>query len=147
RSVSMATQREYRPDGLLPAYNPIDGQTCTVIVRQTTAEIIRRRGFGPAHELVEIVPPTLLRPTAVFRGLRDRDALTWLCYVGLPTRAYDYTTGLRVPPWPGEVFLVFVNGERVVYTWGWEKSSPSNPHLPEDHEARFVEKLEYRYDR
>jgi len=143
----MAEQREYRPDGTLRALNPLDGQQFTVTVRETKVETVRRRGIGPAKELVEIVPPTLLHPDAVFPILREGDEPRGLCFVGTPTRAYDYRTGSRVPPWLGEVFLVFVNAERVVYTWGWEKSSPNNPRYPENYEHRFGKKLEYRYDK
>jgi hypothetical protein len=140
----MSREHEYRPDGQLPAFNPRDGQTWTVLVRDAKAEVIRKRGIGPARELAEIVPPTLLRPNAVFRGLRDRGASNWLCYVGSPTKAYDYENGQRVPPWPGEVFLVFVNDQRVVYNWRWEKADPADPKLPIDFETRFLERLEYR---
>jgi len=131
----------------LDAFNPIDCQFYKVTVRGTKADWVRQIGVGATKVLHEIVPPTLRNPTAVFRGLRDRDAANWLCYVGLPARAYDYETGNRVPPWENEVFLVFVNDNRVVYSWRWEKSDPCDPRLPKGHESRFDRRLEYPYGR
>jgi len=130
-----------RPDGVLQAFNPRDGQFIPVFVRESKAEVVRRRGVGPARELGECVPPTLSLPHAVFRGLRDQDEEEGLCYVGHPDRSFDYKSGNRVPPPAGEVFLVFVNEQRIVYTWGWERMSPDNAELPEGYATRFKERL------
>ena len=43
----MSREHEYRPDGQLPAFNPIDGQIWTVIIRESKTEVIRKRGMGP----------------------------------------------------------------------------------------------------
>jgi hypothetical protein len=79
--------------------------------------------LGAAVELVDTVRWTLLHFMALFRGVRDleRDISedNWLCYVGNPGHAYDHKTGAKRPPWPGEVFLVFVTDERVIYNWYW----------------------------
>jgi hypothetical protein len=49
--------------------------------------------------------------------------------------------GSEAPPWPGQVFLVFVNDEGVAYNWRWEKSDPSDPYVPEGHSERFRKRL------
>lgn len=140
----MMPDRRSDVDWKLSAFNPIDGQQWTVIVPATHIAMTWRRGVGPTRELALLVPHVLLHPTAVFRGLRDRESSEWLCYVGLPPNAYDYRNGQRVAPWPGEVYLVFVNSERAVYTERWERSASDNPELPEGYETRFAERLGYR---
>jgi hypothetical protein len=133
-------------DWKLLAFNPIDGQRWTVIVPAAHIWLTWQRGMGPTRELAELVPFVLEHPTAVFRGLRDRESPEGLCYTGLPSKAYDYSNGKKVGPWSGEVYLVFVNGAGAVYTERWEKSAPDDQTLPEGHETRFVERLRYRDD-
>lgn len=64
-----------------------------------------------------------------------------LCYVGLPDRAYDYESGQRREPWPGLVYLVYVNASMFVYSFVWAKADPDVPYLPVAHDTRFKEKL------
>jgi len=108
-------------------------------------DYVAAQGLGAAMELADTVRWTLLHPRAVFRGVRDleRDISedNWLCYVALPSHAYDHKTGKKRPPWPGEVFLVFVTEERTVYNWYWYESDGRKPHLPADYETRFLEKV------
>ena len=89
-----------------------------------------------ASELALIVPEVLLRPTAVFMGIRwdaDENNITdvpsWLCYVGLPTCSFT-ASGEKADPYEGEVYLVFVNADRVVYHHRWDKCAPDNQRLP-----------------
>ena len=87
------------------------------------------------------VPLTLKKPNAVFEGLRrdedeDPDGCGWRCYCAVPPYAYRLN-GQRIPPWPGEVFLVFVNHDDVAYLWYWDKCDPDGPALPAAHETRF----------
>ena len=63
------------------------------------------------------MPLTLQQPTAVFRGVREEGESRWLCYVGLPPDAYNHRMGERLRPWLGQVFLVFVDDDRIVYHW------------------------------
>src|SRR5438105_4133969 len=104
-------------DYLLPAINPIDKTIWNVIVRERKIETIRGRGIGAARELAFTVPWALMHPLAVCRGVRDRDEANWLCYSSRPHRGYDHPTGEVFSAQPDEVFLVFVNSERVVYNW------------------------------
>jgi hypothetical protein len=92
-----------------------------------------------ASELAFIVPEVLANPTAIFMGIRwddDEDRQTdvpaWLCYVGLPHNSFG-PTGEERNPYPDEVYLVFVNAERVAYHYRWEKCCPDNPKLPLGH--------------
>ena len=61
----------------------------------------------------------------------------WLCYVGTPDRSYRGKDGRHDAPWPDEVFLVFVNADRVVYNWYWAKCDPDDRKLPIDYGTRF----------
>lgn len=121
----------------LDAINPEKGQVFSLIVRYGKKEAVKRYGAGRTKELIEIVSWLVLHPTSIWQGLRDRNARDWLCYVGSPNSAIDLPTGRRIPPWPGKVFLVFANAERVVYTWGWEPSDPESPQFPEGYKTRF----------
>ncbi len=87
----------------------------------------------------------LQRPTAIFQGLRrdedeDRTGAGWRCYSGRPDKAFA-ADGTERRPYPGQVFLVFVNDEGVAYNWRWEKADPDNPDLPVDHAIRFKQRL------
>ena len=92
-----------------------------------------------------IVPMILQQPTAIFEGLRqdedeDSRGMGWRCYCGIPEHAY-HSNGTQRNPYPGQVYLVFVNDERVAYNWRWEKADPDDPKVPENHEARFKTRL------
>jgi hypothetical protein len=54
--------------------------------------------------------------------------------------AYD-KQGKEINPYPGEVFLVFINAERVAYNWYWDNCDPDDVTLPRGHAARFRERL------
>jgi hypothetical protein len=131
--------------GELPAIDPHDGGTWTVLVSGRTMERVKSRGLGATRELADTVKWSLSNIRHLFRGLRDDeddvDDDGWLCYVARPNHAYDWKTTDRVPPWEGEVFLVYVTDERVVYQWKWVKADPENPNLPIDHNDRFKVKV------
>jgi len=91
------------------------------------------------------VPMILQRPTAIFEGIRrdedeDRQGFGWRCYCGIPDQGF-LQDGTPVRPFPGQLYVVFVNDERVAYNWRWEKADSDNPRLPRDHETRFRKRL------
>jgi hypothetical protein len=101
--------------------------------------------MGHAKECAFTVPRILQGPTAIFEGLRrdedeDRWGYGWRCYCGVPEQSFR-RDGTPAPPYPGQVYLVFVNDEKVAYNWRWEKADPDNPRLPIDHETRFKQRL------
>lgn len=106
------------------AINPVDGRDWEVYLRQSKITTTAKRGMGAAKELAYNVPWTLQNSTAIFRGVREEGESQWLCYVGSPPDAYDYKTNERVRPWLGQVFLVFVDDDRIVYHWRWDKPIP-----------------------
>lgn len=129
----------------IAAIDPVDGKTCEVMISYDRMQAIGRRSMGQAMECAHIVPAILQRPTAVFEGLRsdedeDPRGSGWRCYCGIPEHGY-LREGTAVRPFPGQVYLVFVNDENVAYNWRWEKADPSDPRLPIDHETRFRTKL------
>lgn len=125
----------------IEAINPTDGKPWDVFLRQAKIESTAQRGMGAARELAYLVPFTLQNPTAIFRGVREEGESQWLCYVALPTDAYNHRTGERVRPWTGQVFLVFVDDDRIVYNWRWDKSDASSLRLPIDFAQRFEEQV------
>ena len=133
----MSTKRKVRRGyATVEAIDPSDGKTWDVLISHTKMDTIAQRGMGHAKELAHIVPKILRQPTAIFKGVREEEEAEWLCYVGIPSVAY-HPTGESREPWPGEVFLVFVNSERIAYTWRWEKADPRDRRLPVDYENRF----------
>jgi hypothetical protein len=58
----------------------------------------------------------------------------------MPDHAYR-TDGTRIPPYTGQLFLVFINDRRVAYNWRWEKADPDDFRLPADHDSRFDRRL------
>lgn len=130
----------------LSAIDPRDGTlTCEVQISFERMQAVGRRSMGHAKECGHIVPMVLQMPTAIFEGLRrdedeDRWGYGWRCYCGVPEHSYR-PDGTQAPPYSGQVFLVFVNDDRVAYNWRWEKSDPDDPRLPIGHASRFKQKL------
>jgi hypothetical protein len=85
--------------------------------------------------------PTTCQTSAVGALEADIAEDNWLCYVAVPGHAYDHKTGAKRAAWPGEVFMVFVTDERVVYHWYWCECDGHESHLPADYESRFLEKV------
>lgn len=96
-------------------------------------------------ELADTVRWTLVNPSAIFRGIRDleKDIAEddGICYVSVPKHAYNHRTGEKCPRWKGEVFLVFVSDERVVFNWYWYAADEREPRLPGDYKDRFFERV------
>jgi hypothetical protein len=138
-------EKQRRGYSSLDAIDPNDGGKWQVLLQDGKMDYVARLGLGAAMELADTVRWSLLHPRALFRGVRDLDRdiaeKDWLCYVAVPGHAYDHKTGNKRPAWPGEVFLVFVTDERVVYTWYWCECDQQQSHLPVDYENRFTEKV------
>lgn len=139
---SGGTRRQYI---LLEAVNPADGKACTVQISYERMQTVARRSLGHASECGYIVPAILQKPTAIFEGLRldadeDRRGVGWRCYCGVPAHSYR-ADGTAAPAYPNQVFLVFVNQERIAYNWRWEKADPDQPDLPLGYAERFKQRL------
>lgn len=136
-----ATRRDYLS---FAALEP-DGSTSKVLVSYERMQTVAKRSMGHAKECGYIVPTLLEQPTAIFEGLRldedeDRQGYGWRCYCGIPTAAFR-ADGTSRPAYPDQVYLVFVNDERVAYNWHWEKADPDDLNLPVDHADRFKKRL------
>lgn len=143
----MADSKDSRRQYLtLQALDPLTGQlTAEVQISYDRMQTVGKRSLGHAQECGRIVPVILQQPTAVFEGLtqdedEDRRGYGWRCYCGIPERSYQ-SDGAPRPPYPGQVYLVFVNDERVAYNWRWEKADPDDPKLPIGYDKRFRERL------
>ncbi len=144
--ANMADKDDSRRAGLtLQAVNPLDGTTCEVMVSFDRMQTVAKRSLGHAKECGFIVPAILSTPTAVFEGIRreedeDPRGVGWRCYCGVPEHSYR-KDGTAAKPYPGQVYLVFVNADGVAYNWRWEKADPENADLPLGYETRFKTKL------
>jgi len=124
----------------VPTIDPVDGKPRTVFLRSAKMQEVARRGMGAARELAHSVREVLGSPTAIFRGVREEGESEWLCYSGIPSQAFDYKTGQGGKAWEGEVLLVYVNDDLIIYHWRWEKEDSRSPGLPIDHATRFNER-------
>jgi hypothetical protein len=143
----MPSNRDSRRQYLdLMAIEPKDGTlTCKIQISFERMHAVASRSMGHAQECGVIVPMILLRPTAIFEGLRrdedeDRWGYGWRCYCGVPERRFR-PDGTSAPPYLGQVYLVFINDERVAYNWRWEKADTDNHTLPVGYELRFKQRL------
>lgn len=130
---------------MLDACDPDTGKSCIVQISFDRMQTVARRGMGHAKECAFTVPEILVRPTAIFEGLtqdhdEDRRGIGWRCYCGRPSKGYR-ADGTECPPFPNQVYLVFVNAECVAYNWRWEKCDPAQPDLPIGHADRFKKRL------
>lgn len=134
------TKREYLS---LDAIDPVDGKKVNVILSYRRLHYLARTGSqGRICEAQYLVPETLLYPMAIFEGLRwdsdenESDKPGGRCYCRIPDYAFRQD-GSEKQPEQGEVFLVFVNSDRVAYTWRWEKSDPNDQKAPKEYTDRF----------
>ena len=139
---SEGTRRSYLE---IEAVDPSHGRRTTVIISHDRLQAVARRGTAHMHEAAYIVPEILQRPQAVFEALcedmdEDRRGVGWRCYCGIPSRAFS-RDGSERPTYPGSVYLVFVNADRVAYNWRWEKADENAPDLPIGYETRFKRRL------
>jgi hypothetical protein len=142
----MANKGERRQHITLLAIEPRDGTlSCEIQISFERIQAVDRRSLGHAKECGIIVPMILQKPTAIFEGLRrdedeDRWGYGWRCYCGVPEHSYR-ADGTSAPPYHGQVYLVFLNDERVAYNWRWEKADPDNPKFPIGYQTRFKQRL------
>ncbi len=139
-------QEGSRRSGLvIEAADPFGSGTWEVLISYDRLHTVARRGMGHAKECAYIVPEILQNPTAIFEGLReekdeDQRGVGWLCYCGIPEKAY-HADGTSRSPYPLQVYLVFVNDDRVAYNWRWEKADADDPQLPCNYQTRFRRRL------
>ena len=127
------------------AVNPDDWKKPQLVcVRDSDLQFHARRGLGAIEEC-KYVFQVLSKPQALFRGIRKdedeefTDSPGWLCYSTRVSCRYD-RKGQSYPS-IGEVFLVFVNVDKVVYNWTWYEADPNDDKIPVDSVPRFKERL------
>jgi len=129
----------------LRAIDPQSGKETHVLISHLRLHAVAQRSLGHAKECGLLVPHTLQHPTAIFEGLRkdedeDRRTPGWYCYCSKPLCSYD-ENGEEQPAYPNQVFLVFVNRDKVAYNWRWARADKADDRLPENHKERFDRKV------
>lgn len=129
----------------IQAVDPTTGKFCAVLISYDRLNTVAKRSLGHASECGYIVPAILQKPTAIFEGLRhdedeDKRGSGWRCYCGVPECSFR-TDGTKARPYPGQVYLIFVNDDQIAYNWRWEKSDEKDSTLPINHETRFKRRL------
>jgi hypothetical protein len=100
---------------------------------------------------VTLVDYALSSPKAIFKGIRFEedeqhscDSPGWLCYCGCPPIDFRFSGDETDPP-PRKVFLVFVNEDKIIYRWDWERADSDawdeGKCLPIDYQTRFQEQI------
>jgi len=130
----------------LPAISPHNGRPWDLLISHDTLDWIAKTGLGRSRELAFVVKPELLKPKAIFQGVRDLEHEIsedeWLCYVCQPNFCYDYKSGeKRTSAWENEVMLVYINDERVFYNWYWVESDDRVSFRPNGYETRFSKQV------
>lgn len=122
-------------DGILEALDPMNGGLWDL--RVTTAFLDRccRLSDGERKTLAYTVPHACTHPTRIYQGVRDEGEHEWLCYCAQPTQRYRKMGGM-VESEDDEVFLVYVNQDRRIYSFAWERTDYPNSGLP-NNLARF----------
>src|SRR5262245_13917700 len=120
---------------IIEAFDPPHG-VCGVQLSYARLQSVAKRSLGHTKEAAYIVPYILQNPAAMFEGLmrdedegRQRESAGWRCYCGIPECSYD-RDGFEGRPYPGQVYLVFINDERVAYNWRWEEADEEDRNLP-----------------
>lgn len=121
--------------------NPFDGKTWDIRVSRLRVAAIAKRGMGPAKEMAFILPMILRKPKAIFQGVREDGESEWLCYSGIPSCSYRGPSGDQRQAYTDEVFLVFVNADRVAYNHRWEACDPDNVNVPHATPDRFIRRV------
>jgi hypothetical protein len=126
-----------------PALDPATGEYGTPVrVTPRRQEMCTRRSKGAVAELAYLVSEALKSPNHIYEGIRwnedddSQDSDGWRCYCLKPEFAFN-NDGERRPAYEGEVFLVFVNTDRVAYNWRWEKCHEFEPSHVQRFETRF----------
>lgn len=142
----MAKKGGSRRDGILiEALDPVTGGVCEVFISHRRLLTVGRRSIGHAKECGHLVPFVLQHPASVFEGLRrdeeeDPRGVGWRCYCAVPTCSYR-RDGAEANPYPGQVYLVFINDERVAYNWRWDDADQDEPTFPIEYLTRFKRRL------
>lgn len=140
------SEKERRKYLTIAAINPDDGKTYELLLSYEKIRRVGTRSIGQAKECGEIVHYALQHPIHIYEGLcRDEDeniseCAGWRCYCCMPPHAYN-KEGQKIPPWKNNVFLVFVNSDRVAYNWYWAKCDKDDPQRPEDYVVRFAKEV------
>jgi len=144
----METRREYLT---VQAIDPQSGKLIDLFMSHRRIQFMAGLGQGRILEAAYTVPEALQKPTEIFEGLCRQDdepkdskirGIGWRCYCGVPSVRYS-RNGDELSVRDGEVFVVFVTDDKVVYLWDWVKCDPTDRRLPIDHENRFKKRWHY----
>ena len=118
-----------------------------VVRHERIQGILRKNNKADIYTVIYTLSAALREPDAIFEGLRFDDDEPrhcdnegWLCYAYHPANRYnEYGAAYETPK--NRIFLVFINDEKIVYNWAWEKADSNSlaigRYLPVDYETRF----------
>lgn len=133
---------QYEP---LTALSPDAQRWWRIYVAHHRIDFLARHMRHAAYEAAYIVPEIVQSPrTHVFEGAGNsvgepQPGADWLCYCGRPAASYT-NEGRRRDPWPGQIYLIFLNRHRIAYSWRWEWAKEKEPH-PIGNPDRFQRRI------
>jgi|GEM_PF-2742757 hypothetical protein len=99
-----------------PAISPIDGRKFDVLVPGYRIRRACELGEFAKIELLRIVPEVLLKPKAIYAGVKKLNDEKALAFVGQPEFVYE-AGGEPFGPWTGpaiEAIVVLVSGDHIL---------------------------------
>ncbi|MDQ3622639.1 MAG: hypothetical protein M3463_09145 [Verrucomicrobiota bacterium] len=120
--------------------HPSGTGTATFKIPSSAVEHFQRH--GPGHKFFDalLIADVVKAPAAIFKGLKREEQEGGICYAGIPPRRYQ-DHHITVPPRPGMTFAVFMNANKVIFEWRWEKADPGKPEYPINSSERFEKVL------
>jgi hypothetical protein len=128
------------------AVDPTNGKTYEVLISYEKMHKVCSRSKGQVLDCAKNVPYTLQHPLHIYEGLcrdedeKESDDVGWRCYCCVPPHAYS-KDGSEREPWPNQVFLVFVNAEKIAYNWYWHVCDEGSSTHPKSYQTRFVKEV------
>lgn len=126
----------------LDAVNPADGTIWQLYLSNRRIDYTSKEGMPATKTLGFIVPQVLMKPTAVFGGLRTEGVDGGFCYVGIPDRSFPFSRdGNPADPYRGKVFCVLVDDEKKILRWSWRPCDDVDKGLPANYGTGFKKRL------
>lgn len=122
---------------------PDTREPCLFIIAQEKVDNLQR--YGPSSKFfdLELLPQTLGKPDAIFKGLNREGLTDPYCYSKSPSQRRK-SSQIMLPPPPGLVFVVSINRDHrgyVILDWEMRKIDPGQGGHPLNWQTDFGGRL------
>src|SRR5947207_1950344 len=102
---------------------------------------LRSRGYYKKFLELFTIEAVLQEPVVIFEGLHKAGFDHGFCYCGVPKMRYTGEDGSTAQAHPGVLFAIFVNRDRIIFEFGWERMDGDKFDYPENSESRFTSRV------